>query len=200
MTSTTDGRTGHLTEHELALVLKRPVSKALVERLVWNVRFARRVASDRQKKIQERQESLELMDRKLPSDVYAEATVLGTLIIHPTLIDQQGLTPAHFMDEGHEQIFQAMLRLKQRGEPVDVSHLAEELRNGEQWQLGMDAGKLADAMWASGSPGRFQEYVARVEDQYHRRELFFAAVEVIKAVHSDRLTEEVHEWARREFV
>lgn len=191
----------HYTDKQLdgLLASNRGPQRTVIERLVWNVKQAREIARKRLKELEARKDVAELLDRKLPSDVDAEATVLGTLIINPSLIDKHGLHPGHFMDPENEQIFQAMLRLKERKEPVDVAHLVAELRRSELYVLSETAPKLAELIWLSGGPSRFQEYVDRLEDCHDRRRMFFSAVEVIQLVHSDELTEEIGKRARREF-
>lgn len=191
----------HYTDKQLEGLLKGNggPQRAVIERLIWNVKQAREIARKRLKEMEARKDMAELLDRKLPSDVDAEATVLGTLIINPSLMDKHGLHPGHFMDPEHEQIFKAMWRLKERKEPVDVAHLVAELKRSELYVMAETAPKLADLIWLNGGTARFQEYVDRLEECHDRRRMFFSAVEVIKLVHSDELTEEIGKRARREF-
>lgn len=64
-----------------------------------------------------------------PQNVEAEQSVLGGILLDPRAIDRavEILGPEDFYREAHKKIFRAMLALSQRGEPVDVVTLANEL-------------------------------------------------------------------------
>lgn len=212
MTSTTDNPVAelkqqakrddrHYTDKQLDGLLagNRGPQRSVIERLVWNVKAAREAARKRLQELESRKDVAELLDRKLPSDVSAEATVLGTLIINPSLIDKHGLHPGHFTDPDNQMVFEAMWRLKERKEPVDMAHVVAELKRCELYKLADTAPKLAELIALNGGPSRFQEYCERLEERHDRRRLFFSAVEIIKLVHSDELTEAIEKRARREF-
>jgi len=57
-----------------------------------------------------------------PANLEAEQSVLGAILLRSQALDQVAdlLTPADFYRSGHGQIFQAMLDLWGRGEPVDL--------------------------------------------------------------------------------
>jgi replicative DNA helicase len=57
-----------------------------------------------------------------PANLEAEQSVLGAILLRSQALDQVAdlLTPADFYRSGHGQIFQAMLDLWSRGEPVDL--------------------------------------------------------------------------------
>jgi len=167
--------------------------RVVIRRLCWNVRQARRVAAERRKLLEQREDTAELLDRKLPSDSFAEATVLGTLLVNPGLIGKHGLTAAHFLDESHSRLFAVLSRLHERKIPLDLEHLVDELKNLGEWELVGAAPRLADCI-LSNRPERIQEYAARLEDCRRRRALFFRAVETIQAVHDvDKTTDEVEQ-------
>jgi DnaB helicase-like protein/AAA domain-containing protein len=73
-----------------------------------------------------------------PHHLDAERAVLGAILLEgretlPRVIEL--LKPSDFYTDAHRLTYQAMLTLFDRGEPVDVLTLTEELRRGEHLQL-----------------------------------------------------------------
>jgi len=68
-------------------------------------------------------------ERIPPQNMEAEQSVLGAMLIDSDAIvaAAEALQPTDFYREGHRKIFAAMLALFERGEPVDLITLAEEL-------------------------------------------------------------------------
>ncbi|HKD00669.1 MAG TPA: DnaB-like helicase N-terminal domain-containing protein, partial [Methylomirabilota bacterium] len=80
---------------------------------------------------------LEVPARIPPHNLDAERAVLGAILLEgretlPRVIEL--LKPSDFYTEAHRMIYQGMLTLFDRGEPVDVLTLTEELRRSEQLQ------------------------------------------------------------------
>lgn len=68
-----------------------------------------------------------------PQNIEAEQAVLGGILLDNTALDRvlDFVVPEDFYRDSHRRIFRAMLALNQRGEPVDVLTLSEELRREE---------------------------------------------------------------------
>ena len=78
---------------------------------------------------------LELPSRIPPHNLDAERAVLGAILLEgretlPRVVEV--LRPSDFYTEAHRAIYQAMLSLFDRGEPVDLLTLQEELRRTDQ--------------------------------------------------------------------
>jgi replicative DNA helicase len=78
---------------------------------------------------------LEVPARIPPHNLDAERAVLGAVLLEgretlPRVIEV--LRPSDFYTEAHRSIYNAMLRLFDRGEPVDILTLQEELRRTDQ--------------------------------------------------------------------
>jgi replicative DNA helicase len=75
-----------------------------------------------------------MTDRLPPSNVEAEEALLGSLLIDPEAIFDVAafLRPAAFFRERNRWIYQAILALNERREPVDLITLTDELRRREQ--------------------------------------------------------------------
>ena len=73
---------------------------------------------------------MELTPRVPPHSNDAEISVLGSILLDNDTLNQLGDTvaPEMFYREGHRKIFTAMRALQDRGEPVDLVSLSEDLR------------------------------------------------------------------------
>jgi replicative DNA helicase len=81
---------------------------------------------------------MELPSRIPPHNLDAERAVLGAVLLEgrealPRLIEALG--PTDFYTEAHRAIYEGMLRLFERGEPVDLITLQEELRRTDQLEF-----------------------------------------------------------------
>ena len=79
------------------------------------------------------------VEKLLPHNVEAEASVLGALLIDPDAITQVAgvLDPDDFYHEAHRTIFQAALDLAEEHEPADIIVLCDELaRRGKLDEVG----------------------------------------------------------------
>lgn len=74
------------------------------------------------------------LERVPPQSLEAEQSVLGSMLIEKDAIlaAAELLKPGDFYREAHQKIFQAMLNLAERNEPVDLVTLMEELRQSNQ--------------------------------------------------------------------
>jgi replicative DNA helicase len=74
------------------------------------------------------------LERIPPQNLEAEQSVLGSMLLDRDAISAaiEYLRAVDFYREGHQKIFQAMVALSERGEPVDLVTLVEELRGHNQ--------------------------------------------------------------------
>jgi len=74
------------------------------------------------------------LERVPPQNLEAEQSVLGSMLIDKEgiLIAAEHLGYKDFYREAHQKIYKAMLSLTDRGEPVDLITLVEELRQSNQ--------------------------------------------------------------------
>src|SRR2546426_4798996 len=89
---------------------------------------------------------LEVPVRIPPHNLDAERAVLGAVLLEgrealPRVIEV--LRTSDFYTEGHRAIYQSMVTLFDRGEPVDLLTLTEELRRGDQLQFAGGQAALA---------------------------------------------------------
>jgi replicative DNA helicase len=91
--------------------------------------------------------------RTLPSNLEAEASVLGGILLNPQALNRVleiGIQPDDFYAPAHQEIFGAMLALEESGKPIDIITLEEQLRAMDK--LARAGGALALAELTSRVP------------------------------------------------
>src|SRR5262245_12991021 len=74
-------------------------------------------------------ESLGILDKAPPHDLDAEKAVLGSVMLDSFMLDEvsQLLTPQDFYRGDHQEIFQAMLDLHERANPIDSFSILKQV-------------------------------------------------------------------------
>lgn len=121
-------------------------------------------------------------ERGLPSNVYAERMVLGTILLNPNAFVTAAavLKPEDFSLEKHRILFQRMADLHSRDERINRVTLADELRR--HGELDAVDGLSYIASLDEGLPEVFhlESYVNIVRDKSLLRKLIFASRETIQ--------------------
>jgi len=126
--------------------------------------------------------ALELPSRIPPHNLDAERAVLGAILLEgrealPRVVE--ALRPSDLYTEAHRAIYQAMLSLFDRGEPVDLLTLQEELRRTDQLPLVGGPAALALLVEQGSVAAYLSSYTAIVRDMAVLRELIQAATHII---------------------
>ena len=122
-----------------------------------------------------------------PQNLEAEQAVLGAVLLTdtalPALIIDENLQPDDFYREAHALIFQAMLALHTRNDPVDALTVVEYLKQaGELERIG---GQAAIDMLSGPVPGlaNVRNYARIVRENAMLRRLLKASYEIQQRVH-----------------
>ncbi len=121
------------------------------------------------------------MARELPHSMEAEQSILGALMVYPSLMQiaiDQDLHAEEFYVEAHQRIFRCMLELQSSGQNVDITTLITRLNDTSQ--LAMVGGadyviKLSDSAVSSAN-GVF--YIDIIKERYHLRRLIETAEQI----------------------
>ncbi|MFQ5828664.1 MAG: replicative DNA helicase [Candidatus Methylomirabilia bacterium] len=116
-----------------------------------------------------------------PHSLEAERAVLGAILLEKDSLPKavEVLKPSDFYKEGHRRIFDAMLGLFERMEPVDVLTLREELRRrGELEEVGSEAA-LALLGEEAATAAHLFPYAEIVREKALLRELIRASSDII---------------------
>ena len=138
----------------------------------------------------------------LPSAPDAERVILGSILLNQSALAStaQALQPEEFADTRHQQIFQRMLDLQERGEQVDRITVANELTKHGQFEAtgGLTYLTSLDAdLPPMPNPGA---YVAIVKEKARLRAYVYASRKVAAlASAGEALASEVYRQAQVEF-
>ncbi|MEG0423875.1 MAG: replicative DNA helicase [Erysipelotrichaceae bacterium] len=121
------------------------------------------------------------MARELPHSIEAEQSILGAMLIYPSVskvVFDQNLEEEDFYLDVHRRIFKEMMVLLEAGKPVDVTGLITRLSDGNQ--LNMVGGadyvvKLSDTA-VSGANSKY--YIEIIKDRSHLRRLIETAEKI----------------------
>ena len=125
------------------------------------------------------------MERMPPASVEAEQAVLGAMLLKPEAVTTaaEELSADEFYRETHRLIFEAMMELKERTEPVDLVTLTEQLKKADK--LAKIGGIPALSLIANSVPTAANvHYHARiVHEKAQLRSLISAATEIAGAAY-----------------
>lgn len=115
-----------------------------------------------------------------PQDIETEKALLGALLINQGAIyDSADVVRADsFYAAKHRTIFDAMLSLYQKGEPIDVVTVAAKLSERKQLQDVGGRAYLSEIAGTAASPGSASHYAHVVQTKYMLRQLIDAASKI----------------------
>ena len=125
---------------------------------------------------------MELPSRIPPHNLDAERAALGAVLLEgrealPRVVEV--LTPSDFYTEAHRVVYATMLRLFERGEPVDLITLTEALRREDQLQFVGGPAALALLVEQASIAAHLMSYTSIVRDMAVLRELIQASTQII---------------------
>lgn len=116
-----------------------------------------------------------------PQNLEAEQSVLGGILLENSALHKviELLAEDDFYRENHRKIFSAILRLSERGEPVDLVTLTNELK--KQDILDRIGGSSAVAALLSATPtaANIMHYAKIVKEKSIRRQMISAATDIV---------------------
>lgn len=121
------------------------------------------------------------MAKEMPHSIEAEQSILGAMLVYPSLVRtvvDQDLHAEEFYVEAHQRIFGCMMDLHENGQNVDVTTLITRLNDTSQLALVGGADyviKLSDSAVSSAN-GVF--YIDIIKQRYHLRCLIETAEKI----------------------
>lgn len=125
--------------------------------------------------------------RSVPSNLGAERAVLGSLLIDSDAIVKVGnfLRAEDFYRQRHGWIYEAMLSLNERREPIDFVTLTDELERHERLEETGGPAYITDLIDATPT-SLYVDYYARIVEQAAvRRRLITAAGKIAETAHDE---------------
>jgi replicative DNA helicase len=141
------------------------------------------------------------LSRVPPQSLESERALLGSLLLKPDAIHDVAdlIKPDSFYAERHRIIFEAMLELSSRGEPIDLLSLSERLQNKGLLERAGTKSYLAELVTASPSPGNYSHYADLVSRKHVMRALIDTAYRITEAAYDEsRDTNELLDQAEKD--
>jgi replicative DNA helicase len=119
-------------------------------------------------------------ERVPPQNLEAERAVLGGVLLEPEAATRaiEIVGPEAFYRPAHGKIFQAMITLFTKREPIDVMTLAEELRKSGDVDVVGGIAALTDLVDSTPSAANIEHYARIVLDKYILRQLIRASTDI----------------------
>lgn len=129
----------------------------------------------------------DVLTRVPPQSLESERGLLGALLLKPDALHDVAdiVRGDSFYAEKHKAIYEAMLELVERGEPVDLLSIAERLTaNGKLERVGGRA-YIAELVNSAPAPGNYAHYAELVARKHLMRSLIDAAYSITESAYDE---------------
>lgn len=126
-------------------------------------------------------------DRVPPQNLEAEQAVLGSMLLERAAVERAAeiLKAEDFYRDAHRTIFEAIVSLTDRDEPVDAITLSDELRSRDQFDAVGGQMYLLILMEAPSTAANIEYYAKLVEEKSILRRLVDAGSQIQGLAHSE---------------
>lgn len=121
------------------------------------------------------------MARELPHSIEAEQSILGAMMVYPSVVRQaidQDLHAEEFYVEAHQRIYRCMMDLADNGQSVDITTLITRLNDTEQLTLAGGADYVIKLSDSAVSSTNGVAYIDIIKERYHLRRLIETAEQI----------------------
>jgi replicative DNA helicase len=134
---------------------------------------------------------MDKMDKLLPHNQAAEESVLGSVLIDPdAMLHIAALRPDDFYVQRNGQLYDAILSLHERREPIDVLTVCDELERRGQLEGVGGAARVTELINAVPTALHIESYARIVLDASFRRRLLGVASNIARVAYLDVSSEE----------
>lgn len=122
-------------------------------------------------------------DRTPPHNIEAEQSVIGAIFLEPTAFSTASelLVPEDFYRAGHQRIFTAMMKLADKGEPIDVVTVTTHLKNAKQIDEVGGVSYLSEIAGSVPTAANIEYYSKIVEEKALLRRLIRTATDIVSS-------------------
>jgi len=126
--------------------------------------------------------------RTLPHSLEAEQAVLGTFFLNNAAVTdvQALLSPEDFYDPRHQTLFQVIIDLSEKSEPIDPLVLINEMGRRDALEKVGGADYIAGLEQSVISPGNVMHHAGIVHEKSRLRRLIHATVEISDEAYSEQ--------------
>jgi replicative DNA helicase len=139
------------------------------------------------------------MERLLPQNVEAEASVLGSLLIDPEAISLVAdfLNAEDFYRDAHRTLYEAIIRLYERHEPADFVTICHELAHDNKLETVGGESYIASLVSLVPTSGNIEHYGRIVERMATLRRLIHAGGQIVASAYTEDNADAVLEQAEQ---
>ncbi len=132
-------------------------------------------------------QSLEMPDKLPPQNIEAEKSLLGCLMIDPQAILKvvDFLIPRDFYKNSHQRIYQTIIELFEKREPVDVLSISSRLKEKKQMEGIGGASYLTSLVNTVPTASHLSNYAKIVQQKRVLRDLIEASYEIGSLAHQE---------------
>lgn len=122
-------------------------------------------------------------DRTPPHNIEAEQAVIGAIFLEPDQFSAatEILQPDDFYRSSHQRIFASMLRLSDKGEPIDLVTVTSDLTNEKTLEEAGGVSYLSDIAGSVPTAANIQYYSQIVEEKALLRRLIRTATDIVSS-------------------
>ncbi len=121
------------------------------------------------------------MNREIPQNINAEQSVLGSMFLNKKALQKaiEHLSGSEFYLDSHSKIFECIKSIDSKGSVVDITTVADELKNRNWLKSIGDIEYLTEIIESVPSASNIDEYIKIVEDKAILRRLIDEATNII---------------------
>ncbi|MBQ9246080.1 replicative DNA helicase [bacterium] len=139
------------------------------------------------------------MLKLLPQSIEAEEAVLGAVLVNPLSIGRivEFLRPESFYKPSHRIIYEAVLELYRKNEPIDIVTVSEHLRNKEELENAGGRAYINDLAINVVTTANIEFYAKIIQEKEIKRALINAGSEIVSMSYENEETDAVLDNAQK---
>ena len=139
------------------------------------------------------------MLKLLPQSIEAEEAVLGAILVNPISIGKvvEFLKPESFYKPSHKTIYEAILELYKKNEPIDIVTVSEHLRNKEELENAGGRAYINDLALNVVTTANIEYYAKIIQEKEIKRALINAGSEIVSMSYENEETDSVLDNAQK---
>ena len=139
------------------------------------------------------------MLKLLPQSIEAEEAVLGAVLVNPLSIGRivEFLRPESFYKPAHKVIYEAVLELYKKNEPIDIVTVSEHLRNKEELENAGGRAYINDLALNVVTTANVEFYAKIIQEKEIKRALINAGSEIVSMSYENEETDAVLDNAQK---
>ena len=139
------------------------------------------------------------MLKLLPQSIEAEEAVLGAILVNPMALGKviEFLKPETFYKPAHKVIYEAMLELFKKNEPIDIVTVSEYLRNKDELENAGGRSYINDLALNVVTTANIEFYARIIQEKEIKRALINAGSEIVSMSYENEDTDNVLDSAQK---